>query len=145
MRVYPHLQDTGGFFIAIIQRSKRKTRRDDNSGGKKRTAPLEPMNDGAEQSAASEEPELKRTKIEEESLDATAEQLPVIDEESKDTLLEVERSFKENPYTFVHPDEPGLASCLSVSFPIKYVLSIDVFLLERSYVSRLISLAKTYT
>ncbi|KAJ8489873.1 hypothetical protein ONZ51_g2668 [Trametes cubensis] len=151
IRIYPHLQDTGGFFIAILQKkppakaatasgtskdaSESKRSADaveglDKSDVKKPkldsdVPPEEPQNDEAE------EPE---DDLPEEAADEPASPMEV-DQAKPETSTEpkirfkkgktaegASAHFKENPYTFIAPDDPIIKACienfdLSADFP----------------------------
>ena len=73
MRIYPHLQDTGGFFVAVFERKKRRSAATQgsmaqSSSATKRDLDVEPN---------AEEPDSKRVKIANETAEAEIE---VVDE-----------------------------------------------------------------
>jgi multisite-specific tRNA:(cytosine-C5)-methyltransferase len=157
MRVYPHLQDSGGFFVAVLER-------------RDQTPALEPQprfgsvalegtnahicnHTGRKRAKeTSEAPQPKRPRLEEkiasgsrqaaqpitsanafeagtpgvegaESMEVEVEKAttPAVDEVVNGGKVEVfkssgNESFKENPYTFLAPDDPILASCMCVPF-----------------------------
>lgn len=143
LRIYPHLQDTGGFFIAILQK-KQPVRTP--SASSKRTA------DAAE---GLDRADVKKPKLDteagEDAKDPEGEQPDDADEEladdvadeSEEAAMEVEQPassstvppaepkirfkkgktvegasahFKENPYTFIEPDDPIVEACVYVRF-----------------------------
>lgn len=126
MRIYPHLQDSGGFFIAVLERrSTNKT--------KKRTA-----------DSVGDVPESKKPRLAEDSakppaavggdVEAMASDPAPMDtaaDEKGENVSKVTSggggSFKENPYTFLRLDDPILLSCierlhLTSEFPASNVL-----------------------
>ncbi|KIK97617.1 hypothetical protein PAXRUDRAFT_824777 [Paxillus rubicundulus Ve08.2h10] len=146
MRVYPHIQDTGGFFVAVLERK---------SNHEPSTSTHAPKR-GVEEADVTA-PETKKPKLEipisPHQLDevpganmspaesaATAEIDTIMDEGEPTAELSQARStahtgklkvsdpsFKEMPYTFVAPDDPALATCiqqlnLSSDFPSSNVL-----------------------
>ncbi|KAF8198599.1 S-adenosyl-L-methionine-dependent methyltransferase [Pholiota molesta] len=163
MRIYPHLQDTGGFFVAVFERTQKG----------KAAAPKPPLALQPSLSASSSErkrdldiaegedaaalPDPKRARIATAAgADAEAEDASAMDVETDPTaepttpgsdadvdttapldaaedggpdddavqqpsgptmmlgkkLMKGEGGFKENPYTFLSPDDPILVSCL---------------------------------
>ncbi|KAJ7021378.1 cytosine-5--methyltransferase [Mycena alexandri] len=147
IRIYPHLQDTGGFFVAVLERTgnvaeaaprKREADADDTAeipDSKK------PRLDGTEMEAADVDLKSKETenvKADNTEVKAEAEETGVKVEAPSKTLPpqaaqgkkkkgEGGGSFKENPYTFLSPDDPTIASCverlhLTAAFPSSNVL-----------------------
>ncbi|KAJ7639456.1 S-adenosyl-L-methionine-dependent methyltransferase [Roridomyces roridus] len=112
IRIYPHLQDTGGFFVAVLERS----------GEVAQTPPREKKREASP--AEEEAPDSKKPRLEEATGDATpTEEAPKVEEAAKSAAPvipvggkakkgESGGSFKENPYTFLPADDPTLASCL---------------------------------
>ncbi|KAH9000795.1 S-adenosyl-L-methionine-dependent methyltransferase [Lactarius hatsudake] len=120
IRVYPHLQDTGGFFLAVLQHKQ------------SRALPKEgkrPAQDSAEV------PDVKKARRDdgEDDLMAPATEPPKSEsdqptdptpaETSKAARDQVQRQeqeqtasgdsgFRENPFTFVSPDDPIIESCI---------------------------------
>ncbi|CAK5272960.1 unnamed protein product [Mycena citricolor] len=131
IRVYPHLQDTGGFFVAVLERRARAAMEEPTKQVKREAS--EPV----------ETPEIKRprlddAKVEDYAEDVTAEDSIKIEteEQVKSAPVELKKkdkgdggagTFKENPYTFLEPDDPTVVSCidrlhLTPSFPANNVL-----------------------
>ncbi|TDL24663.1 cytosine-5--methyltransferase [Rickenella mellea] len=126
MRIYPHFQDSGGFFVAVLR--------------KKVTAgePIEPVAiDGKRQAeGVSGPPAPKKTKLDEEiSTDsmnvdqsaAKSEPVAMAEEQGKisgshehnqtqgkqkQPLTETGGTFKENPFTFISRHEASLQACI---------------------------------
>ncbi|KAJ6571942.1 cytosine-5--methyltransferase [Mycena capillaripes] len=148
LRIYPHLQDTGGFFVAVLERT-----------GEAVEPPPREKKREAEADELPEIPDSKKPRLDEgvpesEALvkdgpDAPAETewepepLPADAADSAAETPEVAKnpapraakgkkgegggSFKENPYTFLAPDDPTTASCverlhLTSAFPSANVL-----------------------
>ncbi|KAJ7885068.1 S-adenosyl-L-methionine-dependent methyltransferase [Mycena olivaceomarginata] len=133
LRIYPHLQDTGGFFVAVLERTSTGTTEVEVPREKKR---------GADEPA--EIPESKKPRLDSEGVvpkiedaaetpaetDAVAEvatKNPAPPKAGKQKKGEGGGSFKENPYTFLPPDDPSIVSCVSrlhltPSFPSSNVL-----------------------
>ncbi|KAI0088251.1 cytosine-5--methyltransferase [Irpex rosettiformis] len=157
MRIYPHLQDTGGFFVAVLERKPSPVRVQPHSPngpiveGKRVAEPIEEL-DMTEQKKLKLDPEVGRaTPTTESDLieidDAAADdsvappseenvtELPTTEmttPSAEDTPTSKKRGsaktkgsdihFKENPYTFLSPDDPVLQACilqlnLSQDFP----------------------------
>jgi multisite-specific tRNA:(cytosine-C5)-methyltransferase len=143
MRIYPHLQDTGGFFVAVLER---KPRQNNASAAVKRDA----------EEAEITVPEAKKVKLDIVSLpepqqSASFPPTPMSEDDSSRPLISdtleadvqavsdtnkttfkgkpklSDPSFKEMPYTFLEPNDPTLLSCidqlnLTTSFPSSNVL-----------------------
>ncbi|KAI0768186.1 cytosine-5--methyltransferase [Trametes elegans] len=150
-RIYPHLQDTGGFFIAILQRkppakpavstssSSESKRHADAIEGTDKSDVKKPKLDvnaqaGQPEEAATEEPEDGEEELPEEAVAEPALTMEVDQAESKPssepkirfkkgkTAEGASAHFKENPYTFIAPDDPIVQACidnfdLSADFP----------------------------
>ncbi|KAI0753297.1 S-adenosyl-L-methionine-dependent methyltransferase [Daedaleopsis nitida] len=150
LRIYPHLQDTGGFFIAILQK-KAPVRIPAATGASKDPAESKRSADAVE---GLDRSDVKKPKLDAEPqevgpMEEAEEELPeeVIDDpapsmdvdesapttETKDdgptirfkkgkTAEGASAHFKENPYTFIAPDDPIIKACtetfdLSSNFP----------------------------
>lgn len=126
MRLYPHLQDTGGFFVAVLQRKPRPKAQYVSlscmlnsstclSRDKKR---------GAQDSQ--DLPESKKVKLDtpeattsvqteegasEAPVAQTPEDLSVADNPESEADV---RTFSETPYTFLPPNDPIVQNCMYV-------------------------------
>ncbi|KAF9444637.1 cytosine-5--methyltransferase, partial [Macrolepiota fuliginosa MF-IS2] len=133
MRVYPHLQDSGGFFVAVLEKKNKSPISEVQSRDKKRDA-----------KESSQGPEAKRPRLD-DSVAAEGDAViipagngPSAEDEirmevettdqaaaaasSGESLTQVVKtetirsvgneSFKENPYTFLPAEDLTLASCL---------------------------------
>ena len=148
MRIYPHLQDSGGFFVAVIERTKTSrqasstepkpsiylqlSREEDVSPDPGHQAGLEvqPSEASGRSNDKDGEPPSKRQKLvgndeldrffEEKERD-TLNLREVIPEKSEGIVGETGGQFKEDPYTFISPTNPILSACM-------YVLSPSLFL-----------------
>ncbi|KAI0280399.1 cytosine-5--methyltransferase [Russula aff. rugulosa BPL654] len=118
IRIYPHLQDTGGFFIAVLQH--RRSTAVPKEG--KRTAEEE-----------AEEPNVKKARLDGDVDMVSATELstseyldpgspPLVETASASTAQETQKQsqqqtetgdyvFKEMPYTFVSPNDPIVENC----------------------------------
>ncbi|KAI1792405.1 S-adenosyl-L-methionine-dependent methyltransferase [Ganoderma leucocontextum] len=147
LRIYPHLQDTGGFFIAILQKKKPVRA---PAASSKRTADAAGGLDRADVKKPKLVTEEDAKNLEGEQPDDAEEELPEeAADESEDLAMEVDQPpststappaepkirfkkgktaegasahFKENPYTFIEPDDPIVTACietfdLSSNFP----------------------------
>ncbi|KAF9041355.1 S-adenosyl-L-methionine-dependent methyltransferase [Panaeolus papilionaceus] len=141
MRIYPHLQDTGGFFVAVLQKVQNKREKAE----RKRAAEEAFEHPEAKKAKTAEIPESSSAMEVDASASAipTTENAPVATEsaekaDSKDETKPEERqpqqstgaggpSFKENPYTFLALDDPILLNCIerlhiSSDFPSSNIL-----------------------
>ncbi|KAI9056453.1 S-adenosyl-L-methionine-dependent methyltransferase [Trametes sanguinea] len=137
IRIYPHLQDTGGFFIAILQKkpprvpaaSKESTKRtaDDVDEAEKTDVKKPKLDDEAQSSAVEAQNEAEEG--EEEILEEPAQDTeapmevegPKTEEPSSEPKIRFKKGktaegasahFKENPYTFIAPDDPIVTACI---------------------------------
>ncbi|KDQ22272.1 hypothetical protein PLEOSDRAFT_1059847 [Pleurotus ostreatus PC15] len=110
IRIYPHLQDTGGFFVAVLQ--KRQQGGPDTKERKREAA--EP----------SDVPDAKKPRLAQETegaIDVDAQPVqPIVAAEpaGSETPEEgdskpISYDFKENPYTFLSSKDPILTSCIN--------------------------------
>ncbi|TFK82297.1 S-adenosyl-L-methionine-dependent methyltransferase [Polyporus arcularius HHB13444] len=146
LRIYPHLQDTGGFFIAILQKkppvkapASRGASKDPSEGkrtadavegldrsdvkkakldvegeaGKGQEADAEPTEDADEElpEEAMEDP-TPPMEVDEATPAATSE--PKIRFKKGKTAEGASAHFKENPYTFIAPDDPIIKACIEI-------------------------------
>lgn len=84
VRVYPHLQNTGGFFITVFEKKAK-----DNATAKRAATPSE------------QEPETKKAKIQ-----ATSELVPM-------SKKKTPRNANEEPFVFLAPENEQLQKCWS--------------------------------
>ncbi|KAF8920793.1 cytosine-5--methyltransferase [Mucidula mucida] len=120
MRIYPHLQDTGGFFVAVLERNP-----DAVVNKKKRvaspSAELEAKKPRLDESLSTDP-----TKMEEdtapllESTTTMSEPSGDVTDAQPEKELKPDISFKENPYTFLKPDDP--TSLPVPKFPLDSIL-----------------------
>lgn len=146
MRVYPHLQDTGGFFVAVIERKKDFEGKAEKKRSPDREGSILAASGGDEVRVA------KRAKLE-EAVDGSDLITPsTIDEEllvaQDDVQVQAvaDASFKENPFTFISEDDPNLVSCMCVLLVRlgDACLYINNLVLEKSFTFRILSLDPTY-
>lgn len=117
MRIYPHLQDSGGFFVAVLQRKTAAA------------APAEPLvkAEGKRPAAAADVASEKPDMLKEASGEPAAKKARLADDAGKDAsreatpgavagepTTETGGAFKEDPYTFISSTDPTLVSCLFV-------------------------------
>ncbi|KAG9218231.1 hypothetical protein CCMSSC00406_0005912 [Pleurotus cornucopiae] len=109
MRIYPHLQDTGGFFVAVLQK-KQKAESDTKERKREATEP-------------SDVPDAKKPRLTEESedqidVDVAVQLTEDAQRDGQKTPEEgdsktISYDFKENPYTFLSSKDPILISCIN--------------------------------
>lgn len=105
MRIYPHLQDSGGFFVAAIQRSESPR----SSKGLEKVLLVEEPEAEAEPQTEVAEPPVKRQKVDltkryvEKKKEDELNMREVVPEMSEGIVGETGGQFKEDPYTFVSP------------------------------------------
>ncbi|KAG1722855.1 hypothetical protein EDB19DRAFT_1954364 [Suillus lakei] len=119
MRTYPHLQDTGGFVVAVLEREPRQ--KSHISVAAKRDV----------EDAEITVPEAKKVKLDLGGLPEPQQNVRAASDTKKATFKGKPKfsdpSFKEMPYTFLEPNDPTLLSCieqlnLTASFPSSNVL-----------------------
>lgn len=116
MRIYPHLQDSGGFFIAVMQRRTADTlpAPQKKAEGKRASETVETRT-GSQPPSSVGEPASKKARLaNEQSLDGTDPTSAVDATAEAEPTAESGGAFKEDPYTFVPPDDPSLISCMFV-------------------------------
>lgn len=128
LRVYPHLQDTGGFFLAILQRKL---------GTASVSNPVRGTTEGKRQADAVEDletSELKKPRLSADSPQSGGADANVDEESGSPGITPVpvvapppatsakgrgkgpkgaDIHFKENPFTFLKPDDPVIQGCIS--------------------------------
>ncbi|KAF8156676.1 S-adenosyl-L-methionine-dependent methyltransferase [Crassisporium funariophilum] len=123
MRIYPHLQDSGGFFVAVLEKVKKLT---DESGGssserKREANDLIELPEPKKQRMTSEAPYLADDDLMTDGLvEAVPNEVDSMDTEKgsrklrskKESLGKGGGSFKENPYTFLAANDPILLTCI---------------------------------
>ncbi|KAJ6454578.1 cytosine-5--methyltransferase [Mycena sanguinolenta] len=126
LRIYPHLQDTGGFFVAVLERSSADT----STGAVEEAVEAAPRKREADADESVEIPESKKPRLDadgvvkvEDDAEPPAETTSIAAEPAtknpappkagKQKKGEGGGSFKENPYTYLVPDDPAILSCVS--------------------------------
>ncbi|THV05365.1 cytosine-5--methyltransferase [Dendrothele bispora CBS 962.96] len=111
MRIYPHLQDSGGFFVAVLERKPIAV---GQSKEKKRAAASPALVPEAKKPRLADPLNSASTTPGNTPAPATglAEASASTPSESQD-LPAPEQSFKEMPYTFLSPHDPTLLSCIN--------------------------------
>ncbi|EGO03524.1 hypothetical protein SERLA73DRAFT_101720 [Serpula lacrymans var. lacrymans S7.3] len=129
LRIYPHLQDTGGFFVAVLQRKqstaisysdrKREAEQDDLADvsapetKKPKLLSDEPPADNSEASVDVENPSTPAAVVNSDIKDVEGERKSTpAPSRSQQKSKVADPSFKEMPYTFVASDDPVLQSCI---------------------------------
>ncbi|KAF8551427.1 S-adenosyl-L-methionine-dependent methyltransferase [Imleria badia] len=143
IRIYPHLQDTGGFFVAVLERKESHRPSQSKQAGKRVaeeadvTIP-ESKKVRLETNISSNEPEeVPSSSTSAEPVTAMEDDAAIVEDEpatersntaptTKPTRV-ADPSFKEMPYTFLSPDDPVLVTCmqqlnLTPSFPSSNIL-----------------------
>ena len=128
LRLYPHLQDTGGFFVAVLQKAERKPQEAAPSKSEvadvtdEVTKVAEAVASEAGTSALSEESSRKRAaspgaekveskRIKQDSTDQAVE-TPIAAGADEDVVREGGgRPFNEEPYTFLSQEDEQVKIC----------------------------------
>ncbi|KAJ3545226.1 hypothetical protein NMY22_g2524 [Coprinellus aureogranulatus] len=145
MRIYPHLQDTGGFFVAVLERKKKEptsTLKRANAEGDAEVSESKRTKVDTTASSSASAPEAitaEPSTSTESAMDATEDPTPASaapstseapspkEEDRMDKDTGKGKDFKEDPYTYLPPDHPLLRKCLerlniTSSFPSHNVL-----------------------
>lgn len=113
LRLLPHDQDTGGFYVCVIERAPASDAVPEVVPAQKRAvSPSAP--EGPEQGAA------KKVKVDDgsaavEDVAFVEAEKPVVQEENKGRPKKkkgTEHIFKEDPFFYVKADDPELVSCM---------------------------------
>lgn len=139
IRIYPHLQDTGGFFVAVLQKipepaesvsqgkrhaqspddleatNTKKMKLSDDSQG---SPPMdEDEKEDGDSSMAVLEPELNSPLVPSARVPSTAA-ASCTSKFKGDTKGKATQGadvhFKENPYTYISPEDPAVQTCMLV-------------------------------
>ena len=129
MRIYPHLQDSGGFFITVLQRKSRRNVKsnpvslpENTTDTQKRPVPDE--DDDEDSLVASKKVKLSAEVTNEDGMevdesiiseDDQREKKPSWKASGKKPEKQKTGHFKENPFTFIPPDDPGVQGCMYVA------------------------------
>ncbi|KAF9652423.1 S-adenosyl-L-methionine-dependent methyltransferase [Thelephora ganbajun] len=118
MRLYPHLQDTGGFFVAVLERVEFPSASERTHKEGKRTA------EHLEEPSTAKKPRINEVEVEDimdqdesaaVSISASA-LVPEPEQGEKDGVEPAESAndtgFKEPPYTYLPRDDPSVVACL---------------------------------
>ncbi|KAG6811829.1 hypothetical protein H0H92_005626 [Tricholoma furcatifolium] len=142
MRIYPHLQDTGGFFVAVLERRAPARKRELSSTPEDGQETKKPR---LEQDVAQSELEVESDTVAKDDVpaDETAEDTTKAEAQPSDdkSVVKVSKKekkekdgnmggggiFKEHPYTFLPSTDPILQSCierlsLTSDFPSQNIL-----------------------
>ena len=131
MRFYPHLQDTGGFFVAVLQRKRTEPVTDSSKSAG--DAKLEGgVDDSSSGSTSKNSDVVKRpSSVREEDTDAPTTKKARMGDPSTIASSDTQKTpkprgtqksisangggtYKENPFTFIDPVETGLSASLYV-------------------------------
>ncbi|KAH9039587.1 cytosine-5--methyltransferase [Lactarius pseudohatsudake] len=135
IRIYPHLQDTGGFFLAVLQQKHSRALPKEGKRPAQDSAEVPDVkkarrDDGEDDlmASATEPPKSKSDQPTDPTPAETskAAQDQVQRQEQEQTAIG-DSGFRENPFTFVSPDDPIIESCiqqlsLSSDFPTSNLL-----------------------
>lgn len=140
MRIYPHLQDSGGFFVAVLQRkatAAAPVRAEPlvKAEGKRPAAAADVTSEKPNLLEASGEPAAKKARLADDaSKDVSREATPGA--VAGEPATETGGAFKEDPYTFISSTDPTLVSCMFVPPSIFYYFRASLkylrFVLETS-------------
>ncbi|KAF9788609.1 cytosine-5--methyltransferase [Thelephora terrestris] len=134
MRVYPHLQDTGGFFVAVLERAEFPSASGHPHREGKRSAGHLEETSTAKKPRIGDDGVAEDIMDQDESVDASAStsaSVPVSDQgecaEGEPRENAGDTGFREAPYTYLSPDNTSVVTCLqklniNSSFPSQNLL-----------------------
>ncbi|GJE86312.1 RsmB/NOP family class I SAM-dependent RNA methyltransferase [Phanerochaete sordida] len=128
MRIYPHLQDTGGFFVAVLQKKQPPAPARQGPENKRNADTVEDL-----ETSDTKKPKLSAEDdaeaADDEALATTPEPVPEAAPDAEAAAPEpatdakgkgkgratqgADIHFKENPFTFLKPDDPVIQTCIS--------------------------------
>jgi multisite-specific tRNA:(cytosine-C5)-methyltransferase len=130
LRVYPHLQDSGGFFVAVLQRKNRPFMQTVQQERKRGAESPVPPPEAKKLKKDDDIAPIADSLLNEENpsvvdTEASASEDQTKTEDSKPRPPDA--NFKENPYTYLQPDDPNVQTCikqlhLTPEFPSSNVL-----------------------
>ncbi|KAG9311645.1 S-adenosyl-L-methionine-dependent methyltransferase [Chiua virens] len=136
MRIYPHLQDTGGFFVAVLERKESHRPSKSKLAGKRAAEADATVSDSKKLKLDTRLPSDEHEDVSSAGMSSAEPSTAVVGDDtttdrarnghaSKPKLADP--SFKEMPYTFLQPDDPALVTCiqqlhLTTDFPTTNVL-----------------------
>lgn len=125
LRLLPHDQDTGGFYVCVIERAPASAPAGDESK-KRAVSPSAPG--GPEESGTSKKAKVEADAQGSVSTDVAFVEEPAVAAETQSAALPpvavtkpaqegkkkkgTEHIFKEDPFFYVQPDDPELVSCM---------------------------------
>ncbi|KAJ7669218.1 S-adenosyl-L-methionine-dependent methyltransferase [Mycena polygramma] len=123
IRIYPHLQDTGGFFVAVLERTgeevaelpQREKKREADESAEIPDSKKPRLDDAVPEIQAAVQDDAAETPADVAEVVADAPEVTKkapTPKAAKGKKGEGGSSFKENPYTFLSPDDPTTASCI---------------------------------
>ncbi|KAF4563898.1 hypothetical protein EYR36_003142 [Pleurotus pulmonarius] len=111
IRIYPHLQDTGGFFVAVLQ--KRQQGEPDIKERKREAAEPSDVPDAKKPRLAQEET-ADSIDVDEHAVQPITQTGPTGPETPEEgDAKTISYDFKENPYTFLSSTDPILTTCIN--------------------------------
>ncbi|EGG07725.1 uncharacterized protein MELLADRAFT_85533 [Melampsora larici-populina 98AG31] len=149
LRIYPHLQNTGGFFVAVLVKAKGPDVKEEVSGDLQ-AAETSAAKRSAEELAAKKNKKAKTSKKADSSADVDSKpKTENSTDEKKDVKVAVEpevvkenvedvdvkktnqRHFKEDPYTYLKSDNQEVKDCFKF-FAIKSTFPVDNLLVRNA-------------
>jgi multisite-specific tRNA:(cytosine-C5)-methyltransferase len=114
-RIYPHLQNTGGFFVAVLERSPSfKPVPPKKKPGKRTVTEAEGTPEPSFREVDAER-QVKRPRLDKDDHDLDVEMVDAENVEEKVAEEEKKQTggrYKEDPYTYVDLEHPSVKQCL---------------------------------
>ncbi|KAH9816065.1 S-adenosyl-L-methionine-dependent methyltransferase [Melampsora americana] len=144
LRIYPHLQNTGGFFVAVLVKAKGADTKEEGVSGEATETPASKRS--AEELAGKKSKKAKTSKdsktddhpkpqVEESKIEKDQEPAVTTEDKENGDVADVKKSnqrhFKEDPYTYIKADNAEVKHCIKF-FAIKPNFPVDNLLVRNA-------------
>ncbi|KAI8453283.1 S-adenosyl-L-methionine-dependent methyltransferase [Phakopsora pachyrhizi] len=117
LRIYPHLQDTGGFFVSVLQKEDLDEKPNGDNQSKKYAYPRTLCEECEQIITKKQFDKLKEEAEVNDTNGSGSKEVSATEKEEADTIQSIEnsqpiRGFKEDPYVYLKPDNEEINICL---------------------------------